>query len=179
MIYNPDVADGMEVFQQIMLDILQRRAVEEALEESATGKVPVDDSTLRICAADYVGPQFGDLRKFFETDGRSYQIKALTAVLPAGSRVQQEHSRLFGIWKKDYEDLANQYYFHRQKGYANPGSTSKSALNSFIEDVNSFLTLLVSDLTDAGFSVAYVVREIDSGYFKDIKDSANEFFGKL
>ena len=96
-----------------------------------------------------------------------------------GSRSQQEHLRLFGIWKKDYEDLANQYYFHRQKSYANPGSTSKSSFNLFIEDVNSFLTILVSDLTNAGFTVPLLERGVDSSYIKDIKDSASDFFGKL
>lgn len=179
MINNSDIREGISVFQEIMLDILQRRAVEEALEQRAIGKIPEGDSTLNIYVADYVGSQLADLRKFFETDGRSHQIITLTATLPVGSKSKQKHMRLHGIWKKDYEDLANQYYFHRQKGYANPGGISKSALNSFIEDINSFLELLVTELTDAGFSVAYVVRGIGSGYFKDIKDSANDFLGRL
>jgi hypothetical protein len=179
MISDPDVKDATDVFQQIMLDILQRRAVEEALEERAVGKVSEDDPTLKIYGADYVGSQLADLRKFFETDGRSYKVASLTGVLPLGNKTKIEHARLYGIWKKDYEDLANQYYFHREKGYANPGGISKAALNSFIEATNSFLDLLVSELTNAHFSVAYVVREINSGYFKDIKDSASEFFGRI
>lgn len=179
MVNDPIVQEAAEVFQQMMLDILQRRAVEEALEERTIGKVSADESTLRIYAADYVGSQLADLRKFFDTDGRAFQVKVLTALLPAGSKSQIEHTRLFGVWKKDYENLANQYYFHRQKGYVNPGSISKKSLNQFIEEMNSFLDILVEDLTKAGYAVSYIVRKIGSGYFEDIKESANKFFEKI
>ena len=39
-------------FQQIMLDVLQRRAVEEALENRAKGKISSEDSTLKIYISD-------------------------------------------------------------------------------------------------------------------------------
>ena len=88
MNHDPAVHEAAEAFQQIMLDVLQRRAIEEALEERAVGKVAADESTLRMYAADYVGSQLADLRKFFDTGGRAPKIKPLTALLPAGSKSQ-------------------------------------------------------------------------------------------
>lgn len=171
-----EVAD---IFQQIMLDVLQRRAVWEALEGTAVGKVAANDATLVILAADYVGSQLSDLRKYFDTDNRVYQIAGLTKILPLGSKSQQEHVRLFAVWRQDYQELANQYYFHRQRGYINPGSTSKSNLNRFIEEVNLFLDTLIKELCSAGHKVAYTERQKDKGYIKDVKDSAADFFDRL
>lgn len=176
MINDKEIKEGADIFQQIMLDILQRRAVMEAIEQRAMGKVTEDDTTLKIYAADYVGSQLSDLRKFFETDGRAYKVTDLTGKLVPGSNAKKEHQALFDIWKKDYEAIANQYFFHRQKGYIAPPGISKAALNLFMGKVNSFLDTLISDLTQAGFEAAYIVRDIDSGYFTVVKDSADDFF---
>ena len=178
LINDPEIKKEVDILQQTMLDILQRRIIWESLEQKVVGK-KINETILRILAIDYVGSQLSDLRKFFEDDTKSHSIKFLTPKLLSGNKTKPEHDRLYNIWTKKYKDLTNQYYLHRQRGYQNPGWISKSELNSFIEDINLLLDLLIKELVDAGFHTPYLERKINSTYLQDIGISATDFFTQL
>ncbi len=178
MIQNADVRDATLELQTIMLDMLQRRAVMEALQDRAIGKVASDDAALTILASDYLRAQLSDLRKFFDQDNRSHRASDLTAKLPpTGGAAKQKHAVLFTRWKAQYEPTANQYLFHRQKGFTPPPGFSRGDLDHFIDDMGLFLDDLVRELTSAGYDVAYVSR--DATYFREIKADAHKFFDAL
>lgn len=177
MIKDPVVQEAAQELQEVMMDMLRRRAVFEALEERAVGKVAQDNEILRLLASDYLRSQLSDLRKFFETNGRSHRASDLTAKLPTGSKVQQTHKSLFARWKSQFEPVANQYMLHRQKGYVPPPGTSRGDLDHFINDIGLFLDGLIGELVAANYDVAHVSREIS--YFQQIKADAHELFAAL
>lgn len=176
LITDAALREELDVFQQMMVDIFQRRAVFEGMEDRMRDRTLTDDTTYRIYVADYVGSQLADLRKFFEQDGRAYKVSGLIARLPVGNSTKLEHDRLHDIWKSDYVALANQYFFHRQKGAAPPTSVMKERLNAFIEDMNSMIGVLVSELTAANFDVPFLQIGTDTPYYKDVKATASKFF---
>lgn len=177
MIEDPAVKDAALELQTIMLDMLRRRAVMEALEEKAMGKeMPVD--ILTIVASDYLRAHLSDLRKFFDRDTRTHRVADLVSKLPSGGDTsKQKHAALFDRWKAQYEEAANRYLFHREKGYTPPAGFSRADLDHFIDDVGLFLDELVRELTAANYSVAYVSR--DTSYFQELKANARQFFEAL
>jgi hypothetical protein len=176
MATNESLRETAFTLQTIMIDVLQRRAVMEGLEEQAIGKVLKDDPTLTLLGADYLRSQLSDLRKFFENDGCSHRLKDLTALLPPTSPVKQKHDALFAQWESDYAEVANKYYFHREKGFTPPSGFSRGVINHFIDDLNLLLDEIVTALTEAGFDIQYIHREKNSGYFQDVKANAKKFF---
>jgi len=176
---NTTSREELDVFQEIMLDVFQRRAIFEAIEERMLGRTLKDETVYRVYIRDYVGSQLADLRKFFESDNRSYRIINLTKTLPPRSKARGKHTELFKIWKKDYEDLANKYYFHRERNVIPAKEVIKSKLNYFMDQVSLMLDDLVDDLTSSGQKVNYLERGVNSSYYLDIKDSAEKFYQRL
>lgn len=176
LVTDAALREELDVFQQIMVDIFQRRAVFEGMEDRMLDRTLADDTTYRIYIADYVGSQLADLRKFFEQDGRAYKVSNLIGRLPIGNATKTEHDRLHDVWKSDYVALANQYFFHRQKGAAPPTSVMKARLNAFMEDMNSMIETLVGELTAANYDVASLQIGTDAPYYKDVRTTANKFF---
>lgn len=177
MMKDQIVADTTIELQTVMLDMLQRRAVMEALEEKAIRRVASDNMVLRILGADYLRAQLSDLRKFFEQDGRSHRIGDLTKKFPANSPVHQTHSALFNIWNSQYEQTANRYLLHRQRGYVPPAGHSRSGLDRFIDDMDLFLNELVRGLVQEGYEVSYLARE--ASYLQEVKADGHKFFSSL
>jgi len=174
---NKDIKDTLNIFQMIMLDMLRRQAVMEVFEARAIiGKVAKDNIALYIYVSDYLRAQFSDLRKFFETDDNSHRIIDLTTLLPYGP-TKNMHKHLFDVWKKDYQNTTNKYFFHREKEYKPPTGFSKNILNSFISEVISFIDILIKELTSLGYTTQYIVR--DSDYIKDIKIQTENLFDKI
>jgi hypothetical protein len=174
---DPSVRETATTLQETILDVLRRRAVMEAMEEQARKKVAQDDPTLTLLAADYLRAQLSDLRKFFETDGRSHRLKDLTAKLPSTASVKQKHDALLGMWQGSYEEVANQYFLHREKNYTPPPGVSRGDLDRFINEIDTLLYETVRALTDAGFVVQHIVR--DPTYFQEIKADARTFFDRI
>ena len=175
---NEDTCNMLEeymlTFQQLMLDILQRRSLFRAFENSIIGKDGsiANNMFVRFYAADYTRAQLTDLRKFFETDNRSYKISFVFDHLK-DKTVQQKHKDIYeNKWKADknwdisLEELANKTVMHKEIG-SSPSDIYKNHLDDFIDNLNELLTELVSNLTKEGFKVSYLERSLDSDFLKN------------
>ena len=139
--------------------------------------VASDEPTLDIYSSDYLRSQLADLRKFFDRDPRVHKLGELTACLQETSVSKNKHKELLDTWQRDYEDLANKFFFHRERGYIPPTGVPTSALDVFIDETDNFLTVLVHELTAAGYSIEYIVR--DKEYFDNIESDASNFFKSI
>src|SRR3989344_2769284 len=177
---DPVVKETSSTFQLIMLDILQRRVVFEGLEYRMiqTG-IKEGETTHILLAADYTRSQLADLRKFFDTDGRSYRMSDLLPHLAAGGPAHSKYDSLKVVWDRDYKETANKYFFHRDRGFTPPAGFSRAALDSFIDEMNILLNYLVKELTAANFVIEYVVRDKDISFFQEVKRDAVSFFRDL
>ena len=165
----------MFTFQTIMLDMLQRRSLFRALEESLLGKDGsiADNMFVKFYAADYLRSQLTDLRKFFENDSRSYKLSFILDHLIDAS-IKQEHKNMFeNRWKNDKEyqnslmDIANKAFMHKEVGFDAPNGVKKTQLDSFIDDLNIFLNELIGRLTNEDCGVRFLERSPDSDFLKN------------
>ena len=81
------------------------------------------------------------------------------------------------MWQRGYEGLANQFFLHRNREYVPPSGSSRYELDEFIKGMNSFLNILVKELTEADFVVENVVRNAE--HLQKVKTSAHDFFSRL
>jgi hypothetical protein len=174
---NNDISKMIEeyalTFQQLMLDVLQRRSLFRAFENSIIGKDGSIENNMfvRFYAADYTRAQLTDLRKFFETDNRSYKISFIFDHLK-DKIVQEKHKNIYeNSWKADknwdmsLEELANKTVMHKEIGSYSP-YVYKNHLDGFIDNLNDLLDELVTSLRKEGFEVSYLERSLDSDFLK-------------
>jgi hypothetical protein len=165
------VESHIEVFQQIMLNIVQRRALFRSLENSIIGKPAEIESNffVKFYAFDYLRAQLTDIRKFFENDSKSYKISTITNNLDDKS-MKDAHTEMYtNRWKKDDEwemslsDLANKMIMHAEIGYLSP-DVYTNQLDFFIDEVNAFLDGLVGAVTIEGYNVGHLDRSPNSDF---------------
>ena len=168
----------MMTFQQLMLDILQRRALFRVFENSIIGKDGsiANNMFVRFYAADYTRAQLTDLRKFFETDKRAYKISFVFNHL-ADKTDQRKHGDIYeGKWKNDVkwnislEDLANKAVMHKEINFSSP-DLYKNQLDDFIDELNNFLDQLVSSLTRENFEISFLSRSLDSDFLTNQQEA--------
>jgi len=170
----PRTEEYTDAFQQLILDILQRRSLFRAFENSIIG---VDKSITKNCfvtfySIDYTRSQLTDLRKFFETDGRSYKISSIFSAM-SDKTVQRKHKDIFeNEWKSEknwgvsLDDLANKTVMHTERGYSLP-DVFKDQLDELIDKLNTLLDELIVCLKKEGISVSCFVRSPDSDFLKN------------
>ncbi len=171
---NNMIEEYMSTFQQLMLDVLQRRSLFRAFENSIIGKDGSIENNMFVnfYAADYTRSQLTDLRKFFETDDRAYKMSSVFDNL-TDTTVRQNHKDIYeNKWKTDkqwnisFEDLANKAVLHKEINFSS-SNVYKVQLDEFIDNLNNFLDELVRILTKEEFKVSFLVRSLDSDFLKN------------
>jgi hypothetical protein len=180
------VESHIQVFQQIMLNILQRRSIFRSLENSIIGKPAEIESNffVKFYAFDYLRAQLTDIRKFFENDSKSYKISTITNNLTDKS-MKDTHTEMYtNRWKKDDEwemslsDLANKMIMHAEIGYLSP-DVYTNQLDFFIDELNTFLDELVRAVTAARYNVGYLDRSPNSDFLVNKQREDFEEFLKI
>jgi hypothetical protein len=173
-------------FQQLMLDVLQRRSLFRAFENSIIGKDGSIENNMfvRFYAADYTRSQLTDLRKFFETDKRAYKISFIFDHL-VDKKSQQDYNAMYGNkWKNDtqwnisLENLANKAVMHKEIDFNSP-VLYKNQLDALIDELNTFLDELVRFLTKEKFPVSFLDRSLDSDFLTNQQQTDFEEYLKV
>lgn len=160
----------INVFHNLMIDILRRRELFRAFEKNLIGKkiTPQSNAFISFYIMDYLRGQFIDLRKFFETDGRSYKISFITDnLISQDSKIAYE--KLLTGWKVKFEKQANKRIFHLDKDKDEfPTDVIKKELDLFINDINAFLDDIIISLRKEGhdFGLDKKFRDLNGDFLK-------------
>ena len=179
-----NIEEHASFFQQLMLDILQRRALFRAFESSITGKNILNNFFISFYATDYIRSQLTDLRKFFETESKSYKLSSLTNCL-VDKTIKNIHTNIFETkWKTDLswnvslEDLANKAVMHKEINYIS-SQLYKVQLDLFIDTMNDFLDKLISALSSENHKVSLIGRSLDSDFLKNQQEKDFEEYLRI
>jgi len=138
----------LNVFHNLLIDILRRRELFRIFEENLKGKATEDvvkkNWFISFYITDYARAQATDLRKFFETDEASYKIKSLTDHL-GDKGIAGVHKKIFEHWKEKFEKPANKLIMHIDQGSEGiPTVFKKQEIDQLINDTNTFFDSIVN-----------------------------------
>lgn len=173
--------EHLKVFQELMLVILQRRALFRAFEGSLIGKnISAENLFLNFYAGDYRRSQFADLRKFFDNNNRypSYKFSFITKHCSDKS-ASDSHQELLKEWQDKFQDIANKNDFHLEPGFiATP--VFKKQLDDFIDAVNEFIDDVINIIVKEGCNIGYqTARRPDSDFLVNWQKEAFDDFKKV
>lgn len=170
----------LDLFQELMLGILERRAIFCSLEKLMIGKPKnsvEDNSFIKSYTSDYLRSQLADLRLFFERDSKAYRLSYVTDHCKKDC-CKAQHKLIFDTyWKKGsgtlcLEDAANKAIFHREMDFNASSGVAREDLDICIDQLDSFLDQLVSELTTDGYYMSHLVREIR---YDEITNNVKQF----
>lgn len=153
------IEEHLGVFNNLLINILQRRGFFRVFENNLIGKAPdiivKENKFINFYTMDYTRNQIVDLRKFFETDKNSYKISFLVDNL-SNEQLKSNHKKLFQCWDKNFKDQANKLIMHLdQKTESLARAINKSDLDRFIDDLNMFFDNIVGGFCNRGDKVIY------------------------
>lgn len=162
-------------FQQILLDMLQRRALFRAFENSLIGKDGSIEHNLFVhfYAVDYLRAQLTDLRKFFDIDGRSYRFQIVLDHLKSPifqkqyDSIKEEKWEFDEQWQLSLHELANKAVMHKDLAGISVEGVAKNQIDEFIDALNAYMDDVVDGLTTEGYKVSYLMRSLDSDFLKN------------
>jgi hypothetical protein len=138
----------LEFFQNLLLDILTRRAVFRKFETELkkTNLTEYNDMVWFVWYG-YVISQLSDCRKFFDRDGRTHNFQFVVGHLK-DKPLKNRHAELFEQWKNErLETVINKYMLHAdQRASEMKTEVHLTALDTFIDDLEKYLKEIVDDL---------------------------------
>ena len=156
---SEEIQKHLNVFHNLLVDILRRREIFRIFEKNLVGKaeeIAVKNNWfVSFYVTDYTRNQLIDLRKFFETDGKSYKIRSLIGYLK-DKNLKKVHRGLFKRWNKDFEKQVNSLIAHLDQNTENLAKEiAKKDLDSFIDEINTFFDSIVETFRTQGNIVSY------------------------
>jgi hypothetical protein len=140
--------DELAFFQNLLLDVLVRRAVFRKFENELKGrKIAPENDMMWLVWYGYVISQLSDCRKFFDRNGSVHSFPFVVKHLKEKS-LRDRHATLFDKWKNEkLEAVINKHMLHADQA----ASTIKTevhivTLDSFIDDLEKYLGEIVGDL---------------------------------
>lgn len=171
----------LKIFQDLMLTILQRRALFRAFESSLIGKnISVENPFLKFYAGDYRRSQLADLRKFFDNNNRypTYKFSFITEHC-FDKTILDSHKNLFKEWKDKFEDIANKSDFHIEQGFVST-PIFKKQLDDFIDAMNNYIDEVIILLVKDGHRISYQMgRKPDSDFLVNWQKEYFDEFKKV
>jgi hypothetical protein len=149
----------LNTFHNLLIDVLRRRELFRIFEKNLVGKASENDVKenwfVSFHTTDYTREQVVDLRKFFESDPRSYKISFLTAA--AGDEgLTQAYQKILQYWKNSFEAQANKIIMHLDQDSENLKKViDKKTLDQFIDDLNIFFDSIVDSFRKGGATITY------------------------
>lgn len=135
-------------FQNLLLDILTRRAVFKKFEdEMKKTHLTEYNDMMALVWYGYAVSQLGDCRKFFDRDGNAHSFQFVVRHLK-DETLKNKHAELFGIWKdKKLETVLNKYLLHADMRVSEiKTEVSVKVLNSFIDELEKYIKQMIDDL---------------------------------
>lgn len=171
----------LEIFQELILVILQRRALFRALESSLIGKnISAENPFLNFYAGDYRRSQFADLRKFFDNNDRypSYKFSYITKHC-SDKNISDDYEKLLKEWQDKFQDIANKNDFHLEHGFIS-APVLKKQLDDFIDEINEYIDKVIEVLVKDGCKIGYqTARQPDSDFLVNWQKEYFDDFKKI
>jgi hypothetical protein len=182
MNYDPQLIQRhLNVFDNLLIDVLRRRELFRIFEKNLVGKAPENDVKenwfVSFHTTDYTREQIVDLRKFFESDLRSYKISFLTAAT-RDNELTRAHQKILQRWKDGFEAQANKIIMHLDQDSANLKKViDKKTLDQLIDDLNVFFDSIIDSFRKSGATITYDEKyRIENGKF--LNEKAREEFDR-
>ncbi len=169
--------DELKFFQDLILDILTRRAVFKKFEDELkkTHLTQYNDF-VSLSWYGYVISQLSDCRKFFakHDDAHSFQfvVGHIKDVF-----LKERHKTLFETWTdKKLKTVLNKYMLHADKRVSEKTEVSAQTLDAFIDDFEKYLKEIVQDLTKNYANIGSLNYDT---YLKDRESEVDVFFEEV
>jgi folylpolyglutamate synthase/dihydropteroate synthase len=143
-----ELSSEFTFFQNLLLDILTRRAVFKKFEdEMKKTHLTEYNDMMSLVWYGYAVSQLSDCRKFFDRDGNAHSFQFVVRHLK-NEPLKNRHVELFGIWKdKKLETVLNKYLLHADMRVGEiKTEVSVQALNSFIDYLEKYIKEMIDDL---------------------------------
>ena len=144
---NENIIAHINVFHNLMIDILRRRAIfrafENNLKNKSTEEKILGNAFVSFYSMDYVRAQLVDLRKFFETDKSSFKVSTLVK-FTENNQLKISHKKLFDDWSIRFKNQVNKIIAHIDiESRFMVKEISKNDIDEFIDKMNYFLDQLI------------------------------------
>ena len=166
-------------FQNLLLDILIRRAVFKKFEdEMKKTHLTEHNDMMSLVWYGYAVSQLSDCRKFFARDGNAHSFQFVMRHLKDES-LKNRHAELFNIWKdKKLETVLNKYLLHADMRVGEiKTEVSVQVLNSFVDELEKYIKQMIDDLAKNYSGISAIIydsylpereREVDA-FFEEIR----------
>lgn len=173
------LSEEFTFFQNLLLDILMRRAVFKKFEdEMKKTHLTEHNDMVALVWYGYAVSQLSDCRKFFDRDGNAHSFQFIVRHLK-DEALKNKHAKLFGLWKdKKLETVLNKYLLHADMRVGEiKTEVSVQILDSFIDELERYIDQMIDDLAKnhSGISVltydTYLperAREVDI-FFEEVR----------
>jgi hypothetical protein len=169
--------ETFEVFQELLIDILQRQAIWRQFEANLKGLSLKGNDLIRFIFYGYIISQLSDLRKFFDTDNDVYQFKLVVKHLQ-NADLKGYHETLFKQWKSlKMEKIANKHLLHLEKEAMQTEEVLlMENLGTFVEQLAIYLRKIEQEI---GKNFHKTVQFDYDAFLENTKEEVNLFFKEI
>lgn len=143
-----ELSSEFTFFQNLLLDILTRRAVFKKFEdEMKKTHLTEHNDIMSLVWYGYAVSQLSDCRKFFDTNGNAHSFQFVVRHIK-DEPLKRKHKALFEVWKnKKLETVLNKYLLHADQRVSEiKTEISVKILDEFINDLEKYIKQIVDDL---------------------------------
>ncbi|HEX8946902.1 MAG TPA: hypothetical protein VF829_01675 [Candidatus Paceibacterota bacterium] len=165
-------------FQNLLLDILTRRAVFKKFEdEMKKTHLTEHNDMMSLVWYGYTVSQLSDCRKFFDRDGNAHSFQFIVRHLK-DDVLKKKHGELFDTWKNEkLETVLNKYLLHADMRTSEiKTEVSVRALDSFIDQLEKYIKAMVDDLSKNYSGIGALTYD---GYLPDREREVDIFFEEV
>jgi hypothetical protein len=170
--------DELKFFQNLLLDILQRRAVFRKFENELKGtKLNQHNDVVWLFWYGYVISQLSDCRKFFDRDSQAHSFQFVVGQLTDQS-LKDKHGELFEKWKNEgLETVLNKHLLHAdQQAGGTKTEVSAKTLDAFIDELEKYIKEIITDLNENHGGISAMNYD---AYLGERENEVDIFFGEV
>ena len=118
--FCPILKDECSFFQELMLNILERRVIFKQFEEYLKEKqIEENNDFLSFCHYGYVISQLSDCRKFFDRNSKAHNFSFVVKHM-SDEKIKDEHDKILKKWRNNgLQTIANQHLLHADESAKN------------------------------------------------------------
>ncbi len=173
-----ELSSEFTFFQNLLLDILIRRAVFKKFEdEMKKTHLTEHNDMMALVWYGYAVSQLSDCRKFFDRDGNVHSFQFVVRHLK-DKPLKNRHTELFSTWKdKKLETVLNKYLLHADMRVGEiKTEVSVQILNSFIDELEKYIKQMIDDLAKNYSGIGTLTYD---GYLPEREREVDVFFEEV
>lgn len=173
-----ELSNEFTFFQNLLLDILTRRAVFKKFEdEMKKTHLTEHNDIMALVWYGYAVSQLSDCRKFFDRDGNAHSFQFVVRHLK-DEPLKNRHTELFTTWKdKKLETVLNKYLLHADMRVGEiKTEVSVQVLNSFIDELEKYIKQMIDDLAKNYSGIGALNYD---GYLPEREHEVDVFFEEV